>query len=385
MHRGFTFQLAPTESQAETLGQWVGATRFVYNLALEQRSRWWRQFKSFTGHHINWASQSREVTALRLEYDWIAAVPRCCLEQAVRDLDKAYGLFFRGGGFPGFRNRRLNSSIRFQSKDITVRKLNRKWAMIRLPKIGDVKFRLTHSSMGGIKSATVTDTGRGWSVSFGCEVDGCAPLGDLPSVGIDRGVATNLMLSTGEEIRLPDISAIQKRRRRAQAALARKVKGSQRRARQKACVAGLYARERAIRKDALHRASTSIARRFGVVAIEDLKVNRMVGSKTPRGLNRSILEQGWTMFATMLAYKLEAAGGKLLRCNPAYTSQTCSVCGVIDERSRKSQAVFECVACDHRANADHNAAINILRRSTAWLDVEGSSSDPAKRQLAAAA
>ena len=72
----------------------------------------------------------------------------------------------------------------------------------------------------------------------------------------------------------------------------------------------------------------------------------------------------------MLVYKLEERGGTLVRVTPAFTSQTCSACGAIDARSRESQAAFECVACGHRAHADVNAAINILRRNTASMRME---------------
>jgi putative transposase len=85
-------------------------------------------------------------------------------------------------------------------------------------------------------------------------------------------------------------------------------------------------------------------------------------------LNRSILAQGWGQFETMLAYKLEAAGGTLCRVDPVNTSQTCAACGVIDRLSRKSQAAFACVHCGHADHADRNAAIEILRRSTAGVE-----------------
>ncbi len=91
------------------------------------------------------------------------------------------------------------------------------------------------------------------------------------------------------------------------------------------------------------------------------------------GLNRSILDQGWGAFKTMLAYKMADRGGVLIEVDPAYTSQTCSACGVIDKASRKDQATFICTACGHHANADTNAAINILKRGldTSLKPVEG--------------
>jgi putative transposase len=60
----------------------------------------------------------------------------------------------------------------------------------------------------------------------------------------------------------------------------------------------------------------------------------------------------------MLAYKC----AKVIKVDPAYSSQACSSCGTVDKRSRKSQALFACTVCGHRDNADRNAAIVILNR-----------------------
>src|SRR5690606_33091117 len=85
---------------------------------------------------------------------------------------------------------------------------------------------------------------------------------------------------------------------------------------------------------------------------------------------RSILNQGWGNFALLLGYKLEERGGALVTVDPSYTSQTCSECGAVDRESRKSQASFVCQHCGFRAHADHNAAINILRRNTSFMRME---------------
>jgi transposase len=74
------------------------------------------------------------------------------------------------------------------------------------------------------------------------------------------------------------------------------------------------------------------------------------------GLNRSISQQGWGMFARYLEYK---APGRVEKIDPAYTSQRCPECGHVDADSRKSQALFACTACGYSCNADVNAARNI--------------------------
>ena len=107
------------------------------------------------------------------------------------------------------------------------------------------------------------------------------------------------------------------------------------------------------------------------VVVEDLPTKAMTKSakdtveapgkqvKQKSRLNRSILASGWGSLERKLAYK----AGELLKVNPAYTSQTCSRCGHVHSNNRPSQAVFACRTCGFRANADPNAAVNILARA----------------------
>ena len=83
---------------------------------------------------------------------------------------------------------------------------------------------------------------------------------------------------------------------------------------------------------------------------------------------------------------MDANGGNLVIVSAAYTSQTCHECGHVASGSRDSQAVFHCVKCGYRTNADTNAAMNILGRALAKtgggtaLDVEDRVGGPMKRQ-----
>jgi putative transposase len=364
IQRGFRYRLYPTAEQAELLSQFVGVTRFVYNLCLEQRRDWWRRGRCF-----NLATQSREVTLLRAEVDWIAAVPYTPLSQAIRDLDRAYSNFFSGrANYPSPRRRGVNDGCRFKAVDVRTAPLTRRWSLVRIPKIGMIRYRDTRPLQGKIINVTVSKGAIGWFVTFACEIEHEAAPSTLPAVGIDRGVANTLALSTGELLSTPCTTRLERRKKRAQRILARRKRGSNRYRKQRRRVAGIAAKIARVRKEWQHRASTDIARRFGVVALEDLKTSSMV--KANRGLARSIHEQGWGGFELKLAYKLEERGGVLEKVNPAYTSQTCSACGTIDKASRESQASFACRHCGFTAHADTNAAINILRRSTAFMRVE---------------
>tara|TARA_B110000008_G_scaffold271019_1_gene301951 strand:- start:471 stop:836 length:366 start_codon:yes stop_codon:yes gene_type:complete len=111
INRGYRFKLHPTEKQATLFMQFAGVCRLVYNLAFEQRREHWRNFQARTGKNISYPSQARELTMLRAEYDWIAAVHVTPLQQSLRDLDRAYQNFFKGiAKYPSPRKKRLNDA-----------------------------------------------------------------------------------------------------------------------------------------------------------------------------------------------------------------------------------------------------------------------------------
>lgn len=395
VNRGYKFRLYATDEQKVLFGQYTGVCRLVYNLALEQRRDWWRLFRSNTGGSISFASQCRELTELRAEFDWIAAVPITPQQQALRDLNRAFANFFSGiAGYPTPRKRGVNDSFRFSGRECSWRKLNAKWGIIRLPKIGEVKFRLTRNIPGTVKNVTVDLDALGWHVVFSVEVEYDVPENFGPAIGIDRGIVHTLALSDGtfREIPKERLNLLDRRARKQARKLARCKRGSNRRNVARKLLARTRAKAARLRLHWNHERTVEIADSFGVVAIEALKTRNMTASpkgtveqpgrnvSQKSGLNRVILENGWYQFEALLTYKLGERGGRLVKVNPAYTSQTCAQCGCVDPKNRKSQAVFNCGHCGHKAHADTNAACNILRAGTqpALRNVVGR---PKKREL----
>ena len=190
------------------------------------------------------------------------------------------------------------------------------------------------------------------------------------------GVAHTATLSTGEFLDTPELlsKGEQRRKRRLQRKLARQVKGSNRRNQPKLAIAKLSAKESDRRKDWIEKTTTELVRNYDLIVLEDLKVKNMTRSakgtvESPgknvaqkSGLNRSILEQSWTMFCQRLSDKAANTTEQVevIFVNPAYTSMRCSKCAHTEPKSRKSQATFLCLACGHMDNADVNAAKNII-------------------------
>ncbi len=382
----YRYRLYPTALQAEALHRWCGCARAIYNAGLEQRQVAWRDHGMSLSYNDQGANQ---LTDAKRALPWLAEPHSDVLQQSLRDLDLAYRNFFAGrAAFPRFKRKGRRDSFRIQNRKsgvIRVRRLNRRWGEVVVPKLGAVRFRWSRKPVGEIRHLTVSRDVLGWHVCLCCnEPIRAVAVNDAAPVGVDRGVAATAALSTGMLHCAPTLSTGQVERQRR---LARKAgrqetarrhrpndqrRRSRRHQRTLDALAKLKAREARLRKNFLHKLTTGIAKNHGVVVIEDLRVKNMTRSakgtiRSPgrnvaqkRGLNRAILRQGWGEMEQMLAYKLDRNGGTLVKVSPAYTSQMCGQCGVVDRRSRTSQAVFACAACGHMAHADINAARNIL-------------------------
>jgi transposase len=367
------YRLRLTIEQDARLGQWSGALRALWNAGLEQRRTAWRD----CGASVGLSEQCRDLTDARAEIEWLADVPAQTAQQTLRDLDGAFGNFFAGrAAFPRWRSRGSRAGLRFP-QGVEVRRLNRRWSEVRLPKLGWVRFRWTRAPGGAIKHATLTRDALGWHVSLCVELDQQpAPPNHGPAVGIDRGVAALAATSDGELLAPEFWTAGERRRRRAlEQHLARQRRGSNRRRETVRKLGQLRARTARRRQDALHNLSHDLATGHGLVAIEALNVRNMTAGargsvdepganvRAKAGLNREILEQGWGELHRQLAYKTVWYGSELRQVPAAYSSQTCSACWVIDNEARESQARFRCRACGHTQNADVNAACVILARA----------------------
>jgi putative transposase len=384
--------LLPSPEQAVALAENCRHARFVWNLAVEQQ-QYWQPGRQAPGYH----EQCAQLTAARAEYDWLAAGSQTVQQQALRDFAQAMRNFFnrthrrptwrKAGTHEGFRQVGL--------KPRHIQRLSRRHGQIWVPNVGWVRFRWTRNIPAAVKSYRVTlDRAGRWHLAFAAIPEPVPGPNDGSVVGVDRGVAVSAALSSGELLRVPGLTPGETQRlRRLQQRLARARRESHRRARTKLAIARLRARETDRRHDWVEKTSTDLARRFHTIRVEDLNVRAMTRSARgtrerpgtnvaqKRGLNREIGRQGWGLLVARLEHK---ALGRLELVPPAYTSQRCSHCGHIASENRKSQAVFECVACGAGpCNADVNAARNIAagRAVTARGDLGTSRSANREPQL----
>jgi putative transposase len=374
--QGYRFRLKATQSQAALLRRFLGCSRFVWNELLAMNELRHERGETRLRH----IAMCRYLVCLKGEHQFLREAHSQALQQTLRDLDTAYVRALDpklAARFPRFKKRSRPISIRFPQG------FRIDGCGVYLPKIGWIGFRKSREIQGNPKNVTVSFDRRHWYVSIQTEQSVLQAVRPSKSgiVGIDVGVARFAALSDGSFV--DGANAFRKYEKRlsfVQRCMSRKRKFSANWRKSRVKIARLHRKIANIRNDMLHKASTTISKNHAVVVLEDLRIARMTASAAGRvkkratniransGLNRRILDQGWGEFRRQLDYKLAWSGGTLLLVDPRNTSRTCAQCGHVSRENRQTQASFRCVACGHAANADTNAAINILERGLKTLE-----------------
>ena len=372
--QAYKFQLKTNLSQARQMRRFAGACRFVFNQALAlQKANYEAGNKK-----LSYADLCAELLTLKSSNSWLGESPSQTLQQSLKDLERSYTNFFaKRADFPRFKKKGLSSSFRFPQGC----KLDQANNRIFLPKLGWMHYRNSREVLGEVKNVTVSHSCGHWYISIQTEREVSDVIHPSTSaIGVDMGIAQFATLSDGHVFAaVNSFKQKQKQLARYQRAFSRKVKFSQNWKKQKSKIGKLHQTIANIRKDYLHKTTTIISQNHAMIVIEDLQVKNMSKSasgnldkpgrhvKAKSGLNRSILDQGWFEFRRQIEYKQVWRGGDVLAVPPQYTSQRCSCCGTVSKENRPSQAKFACIACGYQANADVNAAMNILAAGHAVL------------------
>lgn len=366
--KAFRYRVYPTQEQVARLNAWESALRFLWNLALEQRKLGLARPRDGRRYPTAF-DQINELTELRAALPWLADVPRNVCSQLLVELDRAWQRCFAKLTRAPRWKRRVRDVLGFCEPHPKVWRLDGN--VVRFPKLGNLRAVIHRPIEGTPKTCTLKRDGDQWFVSIVCKLDAAEPTHrEGPIVAIDRGIANFGATSDGDMIANPRcLEVALKRLAHAQRVVSRRKKGSKNREKAKARVARIHRKVRRQRDHFLHVQSARLAKSHGVVVLEKLNVAGMIRSRCAR----SIADAGWSRFADMLRYKLVWSGGSLVEVPAAYSSQTCSACGCVDAKSRRSQAVFRCTSCGYRDHADLNAAKVLLARANrSGLRVEGS-------------
>ncbi|EHG6149262.1 IS200/IS605 family element transposase accessory protein TnpB [Escherichia fergusonii] len=374
--QAFKFQLRPGGQQEREMRRFAGACRFVFNRALARQNENHEAGNKYIpyGRMASWLVEWKNAT----ETHWLKDSPSQPLQQSLKDLEQAYKNFFQNrAAFPRFKKRGQNDAFRYPQGV----KLDQENSRIFLPKLGWMRYRNSRQVTGVVKNVTVSQSCGKWYISIQTESEVSTPVHPSASmVGLDAGVAKLATLSDGTVFE--PVNSFQKNQKtlaRLQRQLSRKVKFSNNWQKQKRKIQRLHSRIANIRRDYLHKVTTTVSKNHAMIVIEDLKVSNMSKSaagtvsqpgrnvRAKSGLNRSVLDQGWYEMRRQLEYKQLWRGGQVLAVPPAYTSQRCACCGHTAKENRLSQSKFRCQVCGYTANADVNGARNILAAGHAVL------------------
>lgn len=268
-------------------------------------------------------------------------------------------------GFPAFRKKsRGRQAVRFTTGAIRVEDRTH----VVLPRIGRLRthepttalLERIEAGTARILSATLSLDGDRWYVSFTCEVERNVRMPSRPCsvVGVDAGVRHLAVLSTGKTVANPrPMRKSDRRIARLNRELARRQRGGRRWHTTRARLARAHARAAHIRRDAMHKLTTALARTYGRVVVERLNVAGMLQN---RRLAHSLADAGLSELRRQLSYKCSWYGSELVEAQTFFpSSKTCSRCGAVKTTLSLSERVFRCGACGCQLDRDVNAAKNL--------------------------
>ena len=416
MQIGNRFRCYPTAAQEQTLLQWIGCQRSIYNAKVGE-DRYFRTFARKSLAHVGQlAPIDQQYSHFKTDLTpWISSVPSIVLRNGTVLWKQAYSRYFsKLGGRPVAQKKHGKQSVWLTSElftftpvvDIETGEITAHRLHIGTKKfpVGVLRFT-AHKEFKMPASLHISIHAGHWHISFNYD-DGVIEPNDKETtdwlvqfnaqelramtVGLDRGVTLPLAGSDGQQF---DFSAAQDKRlaaqdshkKRWQKRQSRRKQGSARWVKAKRKVARYQRYGFEVRRDVAHKASHALAidPRYKLYVFEALKVKNMTQRAKPKqdaqgrwinngaaaksGLNKAILASTWGRAKTFLQYKARRQGKLVIDVSPFYSSQECAACGHIHQDNRVSQSEFVCQRCGNTDHADHNAAKVIAMRGVTQL------------------
>ena len=380
MKKSFQFRLYPNKNQEVALNRTLSTCRHLYNGALAERKREseLNELERTFGvtpwgkpQWMNYYDQANDLSGVKTDFQ--KEVFSQVLQNVLKRVERSFKNFFNGFGYPRFQGRERYNSFTYPQKGFELNdgKLN-------LSKIGNIKIVQHRDIEGTIKTCTIKKDIDQWYVSFSCEIDiSLVPVEIKTETGIDVGLSSLITMSNGCHIEPPEfLRASEKRLSREHIHLSKKKLRSKNRNKQRIIVSKVHRTIRNQRKDFAHKTSRKLVNEYDHIVFEDLQVQNMVKN---HHLAKSISDAGWSQLINFTKSKAEYAGKIVELVNPRNTSQNCSSCGNTVQKDL-SVRVHSCPFCGLVLDRDHNAAINILKRSISTVGTTGILSLPKQPQ-----
>ena len=366
-HKAYKFRIYPNAYQEVLIIKTIGCVRFVYNYFLAL----WNEEYSKNGKGLTYNSCSAMLPQMKKNEatSWLKEVDSIALQSSVKNLSDSFSRFFkkqnRRPQFKSKKNPVQSYTTKNVNKSITIIE-----NIIKLPKLGQVKFAKSRELNGRILNATIRKNPSGkFFVSILCEEE----VPELPKtgleIGIDLGITDFAILSNGQKIdnnrftsKMEKTLKREQRKLSRRALLAKKAGKELFEARnyqkQKKKVARLHEKVINQRTDFLNKLSTEIVKNHDIICIEDLNTKGM--SKNHK-LAKSISDVSWSSFVTKLQYKAEWYGREIIKVDKWFpSSQLCSECGHKDSKKSLNIREWSCPVCHSHHDRDISASKNIL-------------------------
>ena len=361
MRKTYKYRLYPTKKQIQKLEWTLDKCRILYNSCLLDRRNNYEQ----TGKGLTRIRQQEILKSDKKKIEFLNDIHSQVLQDVLFRVERAFQGFFRRlkekngkAGYPRFKSENRYDSITYPQQpgfQLTEQGL-------KLSKIGTIKLKKHREIKGDIETCTIKKEIDRWYACFSVEYKPVKKLIPDKAIGIDMGIKSFATLSNGEIIDNPKyLRKSEERLITKQRQLSQKKKGSYNRKKARIKVAKLHCKVRNQRNDFHHKVSRKIVDTYGFIVVENLHIKGMVRN---HHLAKSISDAGWRQFLNYLTYKAEEAGCLVEKVSPHYTSINCSVCGEPVPKTL-AQRIHRCPFCKTVMDRDHNAAQNILLKSTA--------------------
>ena len=364
MYKAYRFRIYPTTSQIELIHKTFGCTRLVYNYYLEKKKE----------ANLSCFDMIKDLKNLQAEYPYLKEVDSCSLRCSLFNLDDAFKRYYKKqGSYPKFKSKynsrrcyRTNCiSSSYKDKTYQSIEVNLKKDIIKLPKLKDVKirgYRDLEYLPGRIINATVeqASTGKYYVSVVVEENDIYTKLTPRKIIGIDLGIKDIIITSDNEKIGNPRlIEKYEKRIKRCQRELSRRIKRSNNYYKTKRRLAILYQKLKNARKYLIHQITKKLVIENDIIVTENLNIKGMIEEKK---ISKHLTNVSLGEICRVLEYKSNKYGKKYIQIDSYYpSSQICSKCGYKNEEVKKlSVRSWICPECGSYHDRDYNASYNIL-------------------------
>lgn len=347
---GFHTRLELNNRQKTLAAQHAGVARHAYNwgLAICRQALENRQ-KLPTAIDLH----KRLVAEVKKENPWYYQVSKCAPQQALRNLEQAFKRWRGGlGKFPRFKRKGVRDSFYLEGS------IRISGDRIKVPIFGWLRCAELLPATTP-KNVVISLRAGHWYISFKYEAPAPQVEKTGEVVGVDLGIHHLATCSDGKVFENPKPYRKAKRRLvRLQRRVSRKQKGSANRKKAVVQLARAHKRVADIRQDSLHKLTTYLAKKYRVVAIEDLQVKNLLKNHKLAG---ALSDCGFYEFRRQLEYKTRLYGCQLVAADRFYpSSQLCSGCGH-RQKMPLQERVFRCERCGLELDRDLNAAINLAQ------------------------